>query len=439
MTDNEMQDFSNLIELPISRDTLKKNGFHIPKAPLKGDKVMHIINTAKQYNLPVRKYCQKYNIQDMPIDYLEDIHHKYEEYKILNSLYDYTDMLVMINGADEDNFPELDYLFIDEAQDLSTIQWCFVNKLAKKSKNIIIAGDDKQAINEFAGADVDTFLSLPGKVEVLEQSYRIPAKVFKLANKVMKYMKKYRKAGASWRPRLEEGTVVRCTSIPYSQLLTGDWFILTRTTYQMDKIKTELMRRTDKGALLFTVDGVPPLDMELFRVINILNMSSLPGFTIRNYLQINDTDTPEKRKNKIDYIKMFKKFSTCTVGPDAQPWEINEDFLNKLENNNWQVSLDKVPLPTLVYASRLYKQYTEKGDDLFKDAPIKVLTVHKAKGREADNVILITDIPRTVKQTIAEGVSDVEAKITYVAITRAKKRLYIYTEKLNDLSLNKYL
>ena len=439
MTDDQMQDFSRLIEVPISRDTLKKNGFHVPKTPLKGDKIMHIINTAKQYDLSVRDYCQKHKVHEIPIDYLEDIQHKYEEYKILNSLYDYTDMLVMINGADEGDFPELDYLFIDEAQDLSTIQWCFVNKLAKKSENIIIAGDDKQAINEFAGADVDTFLSLPGKVEVLEQSYRIPNKVFSLANRVMKYMKKYRSVGASWRPRKEEGSVIRCTSIPYDQMLTGDWFILTRTTYQMDKIKTELMRRTDRGALIFTVDGVAPIDMELFRAINILQMVSLPGFTMRTYLQITNSDSEEKIRQKIDYIKMFKKFATCTIGPNAQPWEINEEFINKLENNNWQTALDKVPLPTLIYASRLYKTYTEKGEDLFKDAPIKILTVHKAKGREADNVLVVTDVPRTVKQTIADGVSDVEAKITYVAITRAKEKLYIYTEKTNDISLNKYL
>lgn len=439
MTDDQTQDFSRLIELPISRDTVKKNGFHVPKVPLKGDKVMHIINTAKQYNLSVREYCQKHNVFDIQVDYLEDIQTKYEEYKILNSLYDYTDMLIMINSADENDFPELDYLFIDEAQDLSTIQWCFVNKLAKKSANIIIAGDDKQSINEFAGADVDTFLSLPGKVEVLEQSYRVPARVFNLANRVMKYMKKYRAAGAKWKPRAEEGSVIRCTSMPYADMLSGEWFILTRTSYQMEKIKNELMRRTDKGALLFTVDGVAPIDLDIFRAINILQLASLPGFTIRNYLQIEDTDSPERRKDKLDYIYMFKKFATCSVPKNAQPWEINEEFINKLEKNNWQTALDKIPLSTLIYASRLYKQYTEKGDDLFKDAPIKIMTVHKAKGREADNVVVVTDVSRTVKQTISEGVSDVEAKITYVAVTRAKKKLYLYTENQNTISLNKYL
>lgn len=439
MTDDQMQDFGRLVEIPISRDTVKKNGFHIPKRPLKGDKIMHIINTARQYNTNVRRYCQKFNIYDMPLEYLEDIEHKYEEYKVLNSLYDYTDMLLMINNADEDDFPELDYLFIDEAQDLSAIQWCFVNKLAKKAENVIIAGDDKQSINEFAGADVDTFLSLPGKVEVLEQSYRIPSKVFSLANKVMKYMKKYRTAGAVWRPRAEEGSVVRCSSMPYTEMLTGEWFILTRTTYQMEKVKNELMRRTDRGALLFTVDGAAPIDMEIFRAINILQTASLPGFSIRSYLQLDDKDTAERRKSKLEYIQMFKKFATCSVGPDAQPWEINEEFIEKLSRNNWQTALDKIPLTTLIYASRLYKVYTEKGEDLFKDAPIKIMTVHKAKGREADNVVFVTDVSRTVRQTIEEGVSDVEAKITYVAITRAKRKLYIYTENSNSISLNKYL
>ena len=47
----------------------------------------------------------------------------------------------------------------------------------KKSKKTYIAGDDDQAIFQWAGADIDHFIALKEEVDeikVLEQSYRIP-------------------------------------------------------------------------------------------------------------------------------------------------------------------------------------------------------------------------------------------------------------------------
>jgi superfamily I DNA/RNA helicase len=56
------------------------------------------------------------------------------------------------------------------------------------------------------------------------------------------------------------------------------------------------------------------------------------------------------------------------------------------------------------------------------DLNIKVSTIHGAKGAEADNVILCTDVsPSTYEQVD----SDAEHRVWYVAITRARKRLYI--------------
>ena len=50
--------------------------------------------------------------------------------------------------------PKYDVVFIDEAQDLSPIQWKMVDILRKNSKYVILAGDDDQAIYGWAGADV---------------------------------------------------------------------------------------------------------------------------------------------------------------------------------------------------------------------------------------------------------------------------------------------
>ena len=66
----------------------------------------------------------------------------------------------------ENNF---DLLFIDEAQDMPTIQFEMMDKLIKNSKETYIAGDDDQAIFRWMGADVDRFIDLKGNVQVLDR------------------------------------------------------------------------------------------------------------------------------------------------------------------------------------------------------------------------------------------------------------------------------
>ena len=81
--------------------------------------------------------------------------------------------------------PKLEVVFIDEAQDLSPLQWKMVHLLQANAKEVFVAGDDDQAIFRYAGADVDYFIGLQGSVTVLDQSYRIPATHHALSQKVI--------------------------------------------------------------------------------------------------------------------------------------------------------------------------------------------------------------------------------------------------------------
>ena len=56
--------------------------------------------------------------------------------------------------------PKLEVVFIDEAQDLSPIQWEMVRRLEERSKICYVAGDDDQAIFRYAGADVEQFVRI---------------------------------------------------------------------------------------------------------------------------------------------------------------------------------------------------------------------------------------------------------------------------------------
>lgn len=65
-------------------------------------------------------------------------------FKKSRMLWDYTDMLERFVLANPATFPQFDLLIIDEAQDLSPLQWDAVELLAANAKQVYVAGDDDQ-------------------------------------------------------------------------------------------------------------------------------------------------------------------------------------------------------------------------------------------------------------------------------------------------------
>lgn len=103
---------------------------------------------------------------------------QYNKFKSENRLADFDD--VIENAQSQPFFndlPSFDLLIVDEAQDLSDLQWKLVKRLMAKANQIIIAGDDDQAIMVPFGASPTAFLELDGETVVLKQSYRVPKAV----------------------------------------------------------------------------------------------------------------------------------------------------------------------------------------------------------------------------------------------------------------------
>ena len=58
-------------------------------------------------------------------------------------------------------FPSYKILMVDEVQDLSKLEWKVIAKLAKKSEEFYMAGDDDQAIYHWKGCDIRIFQKWP--------------------------------------------------------------------------------------------------------------------------------------------------------------------------------------------------------------------------------------------------------------------------------------
>ena len=103
----------------------------------------------------------------------------------------------------KDLSPTFEVVFIDEAQDLSFLQWKMVKSIWNKSKDVYLAGDDDQAIFRWAGADLNYFINLKGNIKILDESHRVPSGdihnlAMRLVNRIIKRRPKL------WKPKTKK-------------------------------------------------------------------------------------------------------------------------------------------------------------------------------------------------------------------------------------------
>ena len=73
----------------------------------------------------------------------------------------------------------------------------------------------------------------------------------------------------------------------------------------------------------------------------------------------------------------------------------------------------------------------QNGEELSKAPRVKLSTIHAAKGGEADNVLLILDNTKKIRESFEknEDKRDEEHRVWYVGVTRTKQNLYIMEAK----------
>jgi hypothetical protein len=90
----------------------------------------------------------------------------------------------------------------------------------------------------------------------------------------------------------------------------------------------------------------------------------------------------------------------------------------------WYQALYRIPAAD----AEFYQMILRRGGTLEEKPRVTVSTIHGAKGREADNVLLMTDVTgRSDVDSMQPGCweSDEEHRVFYVGVTRAKERLML--------------
>jgi len=316
----------------------------------------------------------------LDMDKLAHVQKNYREYKKIYGVYDFTDMIQIF--VERKQKVDVDVAFVDEAQDLTTLQWQMVWVAFSGAQRIYIAGDDDQAIYEWSGADVKQFLGLhTTSTQILSKSHRLPNDILDFSKRITKHIsiradKPYRGNGTLGRI-IRVGTFSDVTFRP-----DETYMFLARNKIFLEPIAEWLRGQ----GIIFDLMGKPSFSMQEYRLIVLYEQQRKKPGAIENTNDLAALAKNTKRDATMD-----------TPWYDAFDWD--------------QVKLD------------YYRDVIRTKPDSM-DPMIRVSTIHSVKGAEADHVILLPDVTRKVMDNLERN-PDSEHRAFYVACTRAKKSLYI--------------
>lgn len=385
------------------------------------------------------------------------------------------------------------YILIDEYQDTNHAQYLLTKMIASKHKNICVVGDSDQSIYAFRGANYRNILNFEKDYKnavtiVLEQNYRSTKNILNAANSVIKN-NDLRKEKNLWSNNNEGDKVTyykaedEIDEVNYSireikKLLDNnvelkDIAILYRTNAQSRVFENELLKQNipfriigsfyfyqrkeikDLLAYLKLIHNNKD-DISLLRVINepkrgigLKTLEELQTkanmYNVSLYEAITDGKTLEF-KNIIEELTKRVEDMTLTEYIDLV---LDKTGMRKALENEKTLEAD-IRLENLEEFKSVTKTYEEKVGlvsledflmevslvsdiEEYKDDPnrLTLMTVHQVKGLEFPYVF-ITGLEEGMfphKNAETRDEIEEERRLMYVAITRAKQKLYLTSTK----------
>jgi DNA helicase-2/ATP-dependent DNA helicase PcrA len=279
---------------------------------------------------------------------------------------------------------QFDRVFVDETQDLNAAQIEMTMRAVKPGGRICAVGDPRQAIYGFRGADssaVDNVVKrLDATVLPLSVCYRCCKAVIQTAKEVVPEIE--------WAPDAEDGMVSDATVQEMKQGARAGDFILSRSNAPLISL-----------CMYFIREGRPA---------NIQGRdvgASLAAFVKKS-----------KAKNVealCDYVEDWRDKECARLAAKHRDTQAVEDRAECI------LALSEGAASVADVIERIESMFADK-DDLSR---ITLSTTHKAKGLERDRVWILASTYR--RRPGAE-----EENLYYVAVTRARKELFLVEGKI---------
>ncbi len=415
------------------------------------------------------------------LDRVIEIKRDYDEMKNEQNALDFDDLLVYANqllDVEEVKTKEssrFKWVLVDEFQDTNRIQYEIVKKLSSIHGNLMVVGDDAQSIYSFRGARYENIFDLSRetgvKVYKIQTNYRSTPEIVSLVNVSIPnnvFQKKLRAVKPhgerpvvvnAWDSREEAEFICnKVEELVRDGLDMKEVAILYRAHSHSVDLQFELSKRRipfrvrsgtkfvqsrhvkDVMAFLRIVNN--PKDevswsraLQLFTGIGRKGAKQVFAFTHDDLSAIRKIGKFGRKYEEIG--EFFSGLLDCG-DPESMVKYVYEGFYSDYIAMTFPDFKDRqADIIALVEIAKRYDDVTSFLSDLAitedegvrqeTSEKITLTTVHQAKGLEWDTVFILSlnvgDFPSFMG--IKSGSVDEERRIFYVAITRAKNRLYL--------------
>jgi ATP-dependent DNA helicase RecQ len=314
------------------------------------------------------------------------------------------------SGEVEANRTTKTVLVIDEAQDMNADEFALINVLIDQNEEmrVIAVGDDDQNIYEFRGASskyLEQFMTerKAAKHELIE-NYRSKNNLVEFTNAFVKTISHRLKETPIAAKQSDNGTIKLVhyqngnlisplVQSILSTELAGTTCVLTKTNDEALQITGLLLKNGVQAKLI----------------------QSNEGFSLQNLLEIRFLLTEIERGEDVkvisDEVWAAAKSELRRKFQNSSKLEVCNNLVKLFEDSNSKKKY-KSDLDVFVRESKLEDFFSENGETIF------VSTIHKAKGKEFDNVFIMLE-------NFTPDKNEAKRQL-YVAMTRAKSNLTIH-------------
>jgi len=400
-----------------------------------GQDMFNFYTWMKNTRTPMKRWAMypefnKLNISPSTIRYFVE---QYEEFKNKCGKLDFTDMIdrVIENGYTP---PYVKALIVDEFQDLTPQQFEVVKMWNDAIDTTIVAGDPFQSIYGFWGGTPDHFNAFDAETTILPITHRLPQQTWDIAQKILTSKKMDV-------PDIEckkDGTNISFINVAQSEQLmktyASDTMHLVRANFQAVPISYKL---AEYGIIFDGLNGWTDSEINLYNAIALMR-----------------TKQPITAGQLIELIKSFpanvfkSEKKTLIKSIEDKPQRLfNIPSIYELTNDKNSSGLRLFDIiaahdPTVYMQSigNLKKakisnalKFNRGIININKLGITKLLTIHGAKGLEADIVFLHTGITtRIKKEQFTASKAAEEARVFFVGATRNKEKLFVVNDPVGD-------
>lgn len=301
-------------------------------------------------------------------------------------------------------------LVIDEAQDMNQEEFELVKTLMdyNEEMRVIMVGDDDQNIYEFRGASSkyleEFIINNQAKRHELVENYRSKDNLVRFSNEVAKKISS----------RLKSDDIIAKSK---------DLGEIRITRYHSNELITPLVKEVLESKYQGSTCVMTYSNEDAFRIAGMLIHNGVQAKLIQSNESFNLYNLVELRYF-LDQLSLEENVSVIT----EEKWEGAKKALfekykdsNKLENCKQIIQEFEIIHPKTKYYSDIEILIRESRLEDFlriSSDTVFVSTIHKTKGKEFDNVFLILNNYKIS--------TDIEKRLLYVALTRAKSNLNIH-------------